>query len=229
MSNTTGGGPASGAGRGRRPRSALRARQPARPPSGGPARPASAERRPASGCSSCFPRCLPRSVRWSFASAPGRSERRLLGLLLLLALLLLRRLGCALLGGGRTARRHQIGRHRGAHLRTGGVVLAQEARDLPALREPLRALVASRTGRGEDPGRVPRIGELRLRSQASRRHPDRQGRRADRERCAGSPPPQTSASTPAAAATSPSTLSSAFAGRREPKLQPCPAPLPHCR
>ena len=59
-----------------------------------------------------------------------------------------------LLRGRRAAGRHQIGRHRGAHLRTGGVVLAQEARHLPAFRKSLRALVAGRAGGGEDLGAV---------------------------------------------------------------------------
>ena len=159
----------------------------------------------------------------------GRSQRRVLGLLLL-ALLLLRRLGRALLGSGRTARRHQIGRHRGAHLRTGGVVLAQKARDVAALREPLRALVASRTGRGEDPRRVPRIGELRLRPQGRPAYPDCQGRqdRPDRDNVPEArhlKPPHRRRPPPPA---SPSTCS-AFVGRREPQLQRGPPPLPHCR
>ena len=61
----------------------------------------------------------------------------------------------------------QIGRHRGTHFRAGGVVLAQETRDLPALGQPLRALVTGRTGRGEDLRRIPRVGKLRLRAQAA--------------------------------------------------------------
>ena len=160
----------------------------------------------------------------------GCRQRRVLGLLrtiLLLALLLLRRLGRALPGRRRTAGGDQIGRHRGAHLRTGGVVLAQEARDVTALGESLRALVASRTGRGEDPGRVPRVGELRLCPQLRPAYPDRQDRpnenNAPEARHLKPPhrrrPPRQRR---------PSTLS-AFAGRREPKLQPCPPPLPHCR
>ena len=59
--------------------------------------------------------------------------------------------------------RHQIGRHRGAHFRPGGVVLAQEPGDLPALCQPPGALVTGRTIRREGPGGIPRVAQHGLR------------------------------------------------------------------
>src|SRR4029077_10252286 len=75
--------------------------------------------------------------------------------------------------GRRGTCRNQIGRHGCAHLRSGGVMLAQEPGDKTALCEPTRAFVAGRTVRRERPGGVARVAQHGLGAQSRDAEPSR--------------------------------------------------------